>query len=70
MKTKQILRNPNHYQNTRMTGVVYGRGDQKIRTNKIVGKSNGKVKIVTYSPVDYYGKQKKTKVVIKRGKVR
>lgn len=50
-----------------MAGVVYGKKDKKIRTSKTVIKSNGKVKTVTYGPVDYYGKQTKTKVKTKRG---
>ena len=51
-----------------MAGVVYGKVDQKIRESKVVTKTNGKKKIVNYSPVDYYGKQTKTKVVTKPGR--
>ena len=70
MKTKVITYDPNHYKKTRMTGVVYGGKKEKIRTSKTVTKSNGKVKTVTYGPIDYYGKQTKTKTVTKNGRTR
>lgn len=70
MKTKKITYDPTHYVRTRMASTVYGDEDEKIRKHKVVAKSNGKVKVVTYSPVNYYGKQKKTKTVTKNGKTR
>lgn len=65
MKTKVITYDPTNYKKTRMTSTVYGRNDQKIRSSKTVTKSNGKTKVVTYGPVDYYGRQTKTKVKTK-----
>lgn len=38
-----------------------------IKTGKTIIKSNGKVKSVTYGPVNNYGKQTKTKVKTKGG---
>lgn len=60
MRKKTITYNPKNYANTKMTGVIYGKNDQKIREKKVV-ETKRKVKTVNYGPVDYYGKQTKTK---------
>lgn len=52
----------NNYKDTRMTGVVYGKGDKNIPKEREVTRTspiNGvrTVKTKTYGPTDYYGKQ-------------
>lgn len=69
-KQKTITYDPTNFAGTLMAGTVYRKGDQKIRKSKTVTKSNGKVKTVTYGPMNYYGKQTKTKLVTKNGKTR
>lgn len=54
---------PNHYENTRMADVVYGGKNILIKKKKTVvtsTKNKTKNKVVNYSPVNYYGKQKRT----------
>ena len=51
-----------HYKPNRMTGNVYGGGKHDIKTKKSVITQTPRrirTKTTTYSPVDYYGKQKK-----------
>lgn len=65
-RKKTIKYNPEHYlKEGVMAGVIYGKGDKKIRESKTVIKSNGKIKEVKYGPVDYYGNQTKTKTRFK-----
>lgn len=69
MRTKIIKHNPNNYAKTRMTGVIYGKGDQKIRESKTVTKvtpRGTRVKAVKYGPVSYYGKQTKSKTITRK----
>jgi hypothetical protein len=53
-----------------MAGVVYGDGTHKIKKQKVVTVTTPrktKVKTVDYGPIDYYGKQTKTKTkIVKR----
>lgn len=66
MKKKVIKYNPEHYlKDGIMAGVIYGKGDKKIRESKTVTKSNGKTKVVEYGPIDYYENQTKTKMRFK-----
>jgi hypothetical protein len=72
VRTKVVRYDPNNYEKTRMTGVVYGKKDQKIKKEKVVVYNNTKTnntraKIVEYGPVSYYGTQSSKKSIFKNG---
>jgi hypothetical protein len=70
MRTKKITYNPHHYKSG-MASVVYGDGTHKIRQQKVVIRTTPKgtmTKVVDYSPINYYGKQNKTKTKTKSWK--
>lgn len=55
---------PNHYANSTMAGVIYGGKNIPIKKDKTVVTTKPKktiTKVVKYSPVDYYGRQTRTK---------
>ena len=63
-KVKSVTYNPNNYQKTTMASNVYGNKDQSIKQVKTVVKELPKrtvIKTTKYGPVNYYGKQTKTK---------
>jgi len=64
-RTKKITYDPTNYEKNRMTSVIYGDDKHKIKKQKVV-ETAYKKKIVDYGPVNYYGKQKKTKTIIKK----
>lgn len=71
MRTKKITHNPQNYSKKGiMAGVVYGKGDKKIKEKKVVTRETPRktvTKTTDYGPVDYYGKQLKTRTkVVKR----
>lgn len=72
MKYKSISRDKNNIiSGSPQTARVYDGSTKKRtpKTSKLVIKSNGKVKTVTYGPMNQKGKQTKTKVKSKGGVV-
>lgn len=69
-RTKEKEYDPTHYDNDRMTGVIYGKNDKKIKKQTTVTIDTPKktiTKTKKYSPISYAGTQTKTKTkVIKR----
>lgn len=66
--TKQF--DPKNYKSG-VTSNAYGANDKKIKKTKTIvieTPKKTKVKTVNYGPIDYYGKQLKTKVITKRSK--
>jgi len=63
-RKKTITYDPTNYQGGMATN-VYGDNKHKIRKQKVVETARKK-KIVDYGPVNYYGKQKKTKTIIRK----
>lgn len=54
---------PRNYMPTLMTGVIYGNANIPIKKQKVVIRETPtkiKTKTVDYSPISYYGKQKRT----------
>lgn len=66
--SKDTQYDPKNYKKTRMTDAIYGNEDQNIKKIKTVTIETPKMKrtkTVNYSPINYYGKQTKTKTVTK-----
>lgn len=63
MRKKTIIYDPTNFSRKGvMAGTVYGKGNYKIRKTKIIEKGGKVVKKVDYGPVNYLGKQTKTKI--------
>lgn len=63
-RKKTISYDSNNYdKNSTMAQLIYAGKNLKIRKSKIVDTPR-KTKTVTYGPVDYYGKQTKTKSIV------
>lgn len=72
VRTVVKVSNPKNYTDNRMAAVVYRGNKKPIKQSKTVYKTNTKnskmkVKTKTFSPANYYGKQKKTVVKKKFG---
>lgn len=70
-KVTSTTYNPKNYQDTKMTANIYAKQDQSIKQVKVTAKELPRktiIKTTKYGPVNYYGKQTKTKTkrVIKK----
>lgn len=63
MRTKKITYNRANYQ-PGIAETIYGKGDYKIKQQKVVTRTTPRktvTRTVDYGPVNYYGKQTKTR---------
>lgn len=73
-RTVKKTNDPSNYAKDTMTGVIYGSGKYPIKKQKVVTLTNTKTgasrtKTIDYGPVTYVGSQKKTKTIVKKGKL-
>ena len=64
-RTKTVTHDPSNYEKNRMTSTVYGDNKHKIKKQKVI-ETAYKKKVVDYGPINYYGKQKKTKTITRK----